>query len=98
MIALSQLDRRFVVARLRSENEVPHESSPTTKISERGVSRRGRDSLWVVEQHNATFRFEYERMMRNEQKALQRQSQAEVSSSENGTRHTVKYVDRPLNR
>lgn len=91
MTAVAHLDRRFVVARIRPDGQRPDGKESSSKSRGARDSRRERDSLWIVEQHNATFRFEYERMMRNEQKALQRQSQAETSSSGNG--HTAKYVD-----
>ncbi|EIM84719.1 uncharacterized protein STEHIDRAFT_158435 [Stereum hirsutum FP-91666 SS1] len=87
MTAVAHLDRRFVVARLRPDGQRLNAKESSSKRRGARDSRRKKDSLWIVEQHNATFRFEYERMMRNEQKALQRQSQAETSSSGNG--HTA---------
>lgn len=88
---MAHLDRRFVVARLRADGQPPDGTESRSKSRKVGDLGRKRDSLWIVEQHNATFRFEYERIMRNEQKALQRQSQGEISSS--GIGYTAKYVD-----
>lgn len=75
MTAVAQLDRRFVVAHLRANNGLGGRAR--TSGTKSSALERGRDALWIVEQHNATFRFEYERMMRNERKALLRQAEGD---------------------